>query len=415
MKQSIGLIILQFLGIAIGLVNTFWVAGSIPAELYAIVGVQAVISSIVRVFSNTGLETYAIRNVLDWKETGRESQITTVVTQAITLRVFAAILLMVPVFIYSYFVALYKYNGQYFGLFIIMGFMAIFTALNDATVLILRSFNRYLTAAFVTYSVNVFGRFAALLLFLKFGFSMYIHTIILLPLLITIPVLFLIKKWISFPGVFSWKVLKDNLSISRPFAASAYISYLFNFFDQLAVSIMMPAEILGAFTIGKRLLGIAIQFIENIFDPMIQKLVVYKTQSEILLYKLKRIYKVRNFLMIIGIIALVPLYLYIDTIIAFFRLEHYPHLNWFILGIYFGSLSLIIIKVKYNYIALFFKSKYYLILTVINALLSIVAFFIIAAFNVKFIFFYKMLTNLLMLTIIAYIHKNYDSKPIIRG
>ncbi|MFA6738575.1 MAG: hypothetical protein WCR89_07460, partial [Bacteroidales bacterium] len=70
MKQSVGLVILQIFGIILGLVSVFFVAGSLPAEEYALVGVYNVISTIVVVFSNTGFETYAIRNVLDWKEKG---------------------------------------------------------------------------------------------------------------------------------------------------------------------------------------------------------------------------------------------------------------------------------------------------------------------------------------------------------
>ena len=75
MKQSIGLVILQILGVSLGLVSVFWIAGSLPPKIYAIVGIYNVISTFIVVFSNTGFETYAIRNVLVWQQLGQNDKI----------------------------------------------------------------------------------------------------------------------------------------------------------------------------------------------------------------------------------------------------------------------------------------------------------------------------------------------------
>ena len=253
MKQSIGLIILQFFGIILGFISVFYVAGSLTPEVYAVVGVYTVISTVIVVFSNTGLETYAIRNVLAWKEIGENDKIKLIITQAIVYRTILAGLIVMPIIGYAIYMSKQKFDGQYLELFIFMGIMGIINATNDATILSLRAFNKYFSAALATYSVNVFGRLLALVLFVKFGFNTYIYTIIFLPLVITIPTIFMLKEWLSMRGVFQKANLIESFKKSKSFGLAAYFSYAFNYFDQLIISIFMSAEILGAFTVGKSL------------------------------------------------------------------------------------------------------------------------------------------------------------------
>lgn len=408
MKQSVGLVILQVLGIVVGLVNTFWVAGSIPSKLYAVVGIQGVISSIIIIFSNTGLETHGIRNILLWKEKGEILKIKRNITQAITIRTLLATVIFLPMIGYASYISRYKFNSQYLLLFIAMGACAIASALNDAVILMLKAFNKYLFAAFVSYSVNVFGRVVALFLFFSFGFDAYIITIMLLPLLITLPVIYIIKEWFDFKGSFIIKELTMQLKIAKPFALSSYISYLFNYFDQLIVSLFLTTEVLGSFTMGKNILGISKQLIENIFDPLIQNLVRFKEKSDILREKLLKIFKLRNILIAIGFLIFPIIFVFLDTIIACFNLTHYPYLDVFIISIFVGQIAHIGVKIKYNFIALFYQSTYYLKLTIVNASLSVLTFILVSFVNIEYIFIYIAITNIIMIFITRYIfsHNN---------
>lgn len=396
MKQSIGLIILQIFGIALGLVSVFWVAGSLPAREYAIVGIYNIISTLILVFSNTGFETHAIRNVLAWKEKGETDKIKLLITQAITFRTLIAGVIFIPIIGYAAYISSSKFDGQHFGLFILMGFLSISKATNDATVLLLRAFNKYFTAALVSYSVNVFGKLLALLLFIKYGFSVYIYTIMLIPLIITLPVIYMLRSNISFKGVFIRSNIIKGVAEAKFFAVSSYISYVFNFMDILLVSIFLNAEVLGSFTVAKNILAMARTFIENIFDPMIQNLVSFKQNAEQFKIKLNKIFKIKNILLIISIIFIPLVLLFINKVLVLLHISHYPYLSYFVIFIYLSQVALIAAKTKYNYICLFFPQSSYLKITAINAFFALVFFIIIVLINPKFLFLHILLTNILM-------------------
>ena len=397
MNQSIGLIILQFFGIALGLFSVFFVAGSIPAQVYAVVGVYGVMSTITLVFSNTGFETYAIRNILAWQEKQEIAKIKLIVTQAIIFRTLMAIIVFIPLIVYAMYMSSSKFNGQYLVLFLLMGLLSIFSAINDAVVLILKSFNMYFFAALATYSVNVFGKLIALLLFFRFGFNVYIYSIILLPLFVTLPIVFMIRRWISLEGVFYKENVLACFKNSKSFALSSYVSYVYSSLDQLLVSFFLSAEILGSFTIGKNLLNIGKGFIENIFDPMLQGLIRYRNNLSIIREKFKSVLKVRNILLIISIILIPIIIIFVDQALSLLRLNRYPFLNYFVVFIYLSQIAHIGMKVKYNYICLFFPQSYYLKLIAISGLLLISSFAVIILIDAKFLFLHVLFSNLIMI------------------
>lgn len=409
MKQSFALVILQFFGITLGLISVFFVAGTLSAEVYAVVGIYNIISVFIVVFSNTGIETYGIRNILAWQETGENNKIKQIVTQAILYRTILACVIVLPMVGYAIYVSEKKFDGQYLELFIFMGLFSITKAVNDSTLLLLRAFNKYFAAALATYSVNVFGKLLALFLFIKFGFNSYIYTIILLPFIVTIPVLFMLRKWISLKGVFQRDNLFKVFKRSKTFALSGYISYAFNFLDQLLVSIFMSAEVLGAFSVAKSIYAIAKTFIENIFDPMIQNLVRYKNDIKLIDLKLNKIFKIRNILLFISLIFLPLVIIYIDAGIMILGLERYPFLNYFVVLIYISQIASLILKVKYNYISLFYSHDYYLKLTAMKAVLSLVFFVLVFQFfSFKYIFLFTLITNIILIFYSSYIFKTHN-------
>ena len=412
MRQSKNLIILQLFGISLGLFTVFKVASGIPSKLYAITGVYAVISSIVTVFSNTGLETYAMRNVLAWKEEGKIQLIKTSISRAILLRTLIALMLFLPVLAYSWYLSTYKFNGDLFGLFALMGIMSLFAALNDSMVLILKSFNKYFSAALILFSIEVFGKLAALVLFIKYGFSAYIHTIIFLPLIVTIPVLFILKKWLTAKNIFSFNGIIADLRTSRHFRLSSYISYIFNYFDQFAVSIFLTPGLLGSYTLGKSLLGIARRFISNVFDPSIQKLVSYKNDLSEFKLALNKIFKVRDIILVLGIIGIPIFYLYFNDFIKWSGLSHYPNLFYYGFLIYLSQIVFIMMKVKHHVVIMFYDPKYYFMLMVITSTTALVLFFINLVLSVKLLFAYSVVTYFIMTIITLYIYNKHKENPL---
>ena len=168
MKQSLQLVYLQIISIILGFTTLIYVASSLPAELFAITAIYSVTSSLIIIFSNTGLETYAMRNVLVWKENEELDKIRLVISQAIFLRICFAFVLVAPMIVYSYYISKYKFDGEYFSLFVFMTFLSIIAAINESLALLLKSFNKYLSAAFIFFVINILGKILAFVLFLKF-------------------------------------------------------------------------------------------------------------------------------------------------------------------------------------------------------------------------------------------------------
>lgn len=412
MKQSIGLIILQFFGIVLGLVSVFWIAGSLPPDVYAVVGVYSVISIFIMVFSSTGIETVAIRNVLFWSERGEGEKIKLIVSQAIIYRLVLSTIIVLPIMGYAVYISKYKFENHHLSLFIIMSVFSIAQALNDSIVLILKAFNKYLAAAFITYSVNVFGKLIALFLFFQYGFITYIYTLLILPLITIIPFFLIVKKWINLNGVFVRSNFLVAIKEAKSFRLSSYIGYSYGYLDQLLVSIFMSAEILGSFTLAKSLLSIAKNFIENIFDPLMQNLVRYKNNAVAMQIKLNKIIKVRDILLLIAFLLLPFTIIYIDRSLTLLNLDNYLYLNYFAILIYLSQIAYIGMKIKYNYITLFFQASHYLRLTAINAIVSLFFFIVVISINVKFVFSYILLTNLIMILFTHIIYKKNCQKYV---
>ena len=88
-----------------------------------------------------------------------------------------------------------------FLLFLLMTISSVFSSLNNSLVLLYKSFNRYFSAAFISFSVNILGRLIAIFVFVNLGFESYILVIIFLPILTTLFALFGLKDWIVFKGI----------------------------------------------------------------------------------------------------------------------------------------------------------------------------------------------------------------------
>ncbi len=392
MNQSVKLIILQLFSLGLGFFSVFYVAGNIPPHLYAVVGVYEVIVSISRVFSNAGIETFAIRNVLFYEKEGELNKISELITQSLFLRIVFALFLMLPLILYAKYISANKFEGEYFSLFSLMILSSVFIAINDSVVLLLKSFNKYFSAAFVNFCVNILGRLIAIFVFIYFGFDNYIYVIISLPIIITSIVVFKLKKWISFRKHINKNSIIFNLKQSKHFTFSSYIAYVYNMLDQLLVSVFFTAEILSSFTLGKRILTISRTIVGNIFDPMIQKLVNLKKDILALETKINSIRKMKNIMLLIMSLFLPLLIIYIKDLLVLLNLIRYPYLDTFIIFIYVGVLFFVQMKFKYTIIIMFYDSIYNLKLSSIMAITGAITFALVVNFDVRFIFAYLSIT-----------------------
>jgi O-antigen/teichoic acid export membrane protein len=400
MKQSIWLIILQVVSIVLGLFTTFFVAGSLSSEVYAVVGIYTVISSIISVFSNTGLETYAGRNVLAWNSIGKTEKTKEIVTQAIFVRFLVASFLVLPMILYSFYMSKYKFEDAYFGLFILMSFFSVIKAMNDSINLILKSFNKYLLASISMHSVNVFGRLIALYFFFKFGFLTYIYIILVLPLIVTIPLIYNLRSWIDLSYLRSIKHIMINVKQNRFYTFSAYFNYGIKHIDLMLVSILLPVEITGTYTLLKRIQSIVNNFIANLFDPFMQKITKYKRNIEKWRLQIKMAHKIQTISLLTASFGLVLTYLFLDYFILKISLTQYPYLKIYILMMLFAQVIMIAFKVRYQLIMFFYSPKQTLITAAVYGFSSILSFLLIAPFTIKYLPLFLILSNLIMLVFV---------------
>ena len=193
------------------------------------------------------------------------------------------------------------------------------------------------------------------------------------------------------------KPLVENLKRSRAFTFSAYISYLYGYADQLLVTVFLSPELIGSFSIGKRLFEFAKQFVENIFDPQLQKLVSYKNNLAQLSISFDKIWKLRNIILSIGVLMTPLIFVIIDPVIIIIGLEQYSNLNYLLVVIFISQVLHVAMKVKSNFISIFYHQKYFFIITVVTAITSIISLLILLSlFNFKYIFMYVVITNFVM-------------------
>jgi len=403
MKQSFYLIALQITAIFLGGLSTFYVAFKLPASLYAIIGIQAVISSIMLVFSNTGLETIGLRNFLFWKSINKNKQIIVITTQSIFLRFFFAFCLGIIMIFYAFYISKTKFQGNYLMLFLLFIVSGIFIAINDSFALLLKAHNKFLQAIFSMYFVSVFGKIIALLVFIYFGLSFYLYTLISLPIIIFFYLFILTRQFIDIKYLYSRKLIFYSLKQSRHFAFSSYFSYLFNNIDQFLVSIVMPLEIMGVFTFVKQIQGILNSFISNFFDPLLQKTVAFKANILGLKTYLNNIYKWRNIALILGSSGIIIYYFIGSNLIDFTGLSKYPYLFESLFFIFVSLLILLLYKVQYYLIATFANTFSYLKFTIAISVVSLLSFVVfILFFDDKVIFGYLILSNLCILSLAQY-------------
>ena len=162
LKQSIGITLIQIFSLLLSLYSVFYVAANISPETYSLLAVNNIIASIYTIFSNVGFETYAIRNVLAWKKEKNYTKIKKFISQTILLRIVLAFILQVPVIIYIIYISHNKFDGQFYGLFILMSIAGIFSAVKNSSFLLLKSFNKYFYAIFIEYSISIFGKIISL-------------------------------------------------------------------------------------------------------------------------------------------------------------------------------------------------------------------------------------------------------------
>jgi len=412
MKQSFYLIGLQIIAIIVGLFTTLYVAITLPASLFAIIGIHAIITSIIIVFSNSGIETIALRNFLSWKQKKQNRKIFIYSTHALFIRITLSVLLGLIVIIYAHYISKEKFQGSYFLFFILFIISGIFMAINDSFKSLLKAHNKFIQAMFSHYFVLIFGKAIALAIFVQYGLTSYLYTIILLPIIIFFYLFLLNYKNINIKYFFSKKLIKFTLRQSKLFAFTNYLSFVISNLDQFLVSILMPAEMLGLFSLIKRFMNIITGVISNFFDPLLQKTIKYKGNYIDAKPHLNKIFKWRNLFTILMFSSIILYYFIANNLIEKLDIDHYPYFYENSLFAFIGIFFILLYKIKYYLIAAFTDSVSFLKFTTIVSLLSITSFFVFTLiFDEKYIFGFTILSGFSILCYTLFISYKKGGLP----
>lgn len=413
MRQGLGLVALQIVSIILGFVTVFYVASGIEPEVYSLVGIYAVISTFLVSLSLLGIESAAIRNILYWENTGRIARIKRYISTAILSRLIMYLLLLPLVFGYSYYMSESKFDGQHFDLFLLFAFVSFFSVINMSIRLSLVAFNKYLLAALPDFFVNIFGRLIALYVFTVYGFQSFILVLVSLPFLTSLFLVFLIKNWVSPQYLLSIKSLKIIAKRNKSLAGANVVQFGFNSADQLLISLFVAPEIFATFSLAKQVEQIGKKFIENVFDPLVQRLVKYKANAE-QLYQAKNKVKKIHFWCCAGALSsgLLAIYL-VDYGVSFLEIDKYPFINYYFYFAIISSILYLINKFDYDIIALFSPIKQVFKMEIFRTVTFICVFLIFLNFiDQQYLYLYRSLAFITLYIYLRNLLTNETKKNI---
>lgn len=406
-QRAFVLLLFQFCNLAISFFTTFYIASQLSSSLYAVVAVSYILSSLTLSFSMTGLDSYIKRNLLFWRKTGKVRYAKLMTTNAMFYRWAIALLLQAPLFIYSLYISESKFEGSYVFFFVSFSALSSLTALCATMTFILQADNRYILASFYTFVTTLVSKLLVLLIFIKYGFGYYLFSLTIAPV-----VLFFLQ-FRTIYGNFDHKLIIAPASFVRLVKKrkyllfSSYSTFMFRYLDNFLISLMLPAYILGSYTLMKQILAVTTEAVDNIMEPVMIKFVALKNDIIGLKENYKRVKKVRNFLIICGITVFFIFVFSGHQILDIVNLSHHINIyNYVLLAIIAKIVDLLMTIPFYAHSVLdseFAAFKIYLITSVTNLIASIVTFSLLpyefAACNL-------ILLNLLLLCYLHYNKKN---------
>lgn len=404
LKQSYMYLGLQVFNIFIGLFITLYIAKNVDVQTFAIFAIYSVVTTLFMTFSFGGYETVLIRNLLHWKKIGKNRKIINYISYALFSRFIISICLVLPMLLYIYYISEVKFNSEYFILFSSFIISGIFTSLTNANGLILKAFNRYILSFSIMTLSSIFSRLIAMYIFINNGFIGFISVLVLTPLLTFLVSFFIIRPYFSLKEIkfkYFFKLKKNKY-----FILSGYTNYFKNSIDQFLISLFLSIEILAVYNLAKRVEEIGKTVNSGFFDPIIQKLVGYKSDNNLTSSYKDKIFLIRNIFLVITFFIILIFNFYINDIISLFGLGHYDNLNLYLMFASWTPIIIMIYKVEYNIIYLFEKQKILFKIDFFNSLLtSIIMLFFLNFVEYEYIYLNRVIIGIFLIIFFLYYYK----------
>lgn len=370
------MVFIQLMGVVLGLVSTYLIAGDMDPEVYSLAGVYNIIAGITSTFTDLGVETTMMREALYWIENKEQEKIKEYTTQALISRVIGIIFLFPFIFGYIVFLGLVKYKNNNWGILIIFILGAEIGAMNNALSLIVRAKGGFVFSQALSMINNYAVKFLGIIIYFWRGAETYLHFYALssIPLFIV----YLLKLKRSFSSEFvdikrTWKKIVDG----RYLWLKTDLDYFKGNADSILVSVLFTPSILGSYSIFKMLENIAKNFVEGFFDVLTQSCVRYKGNEKKLKFYEKKIKIARNlivlFLCVGTFIYCLNMSFWVDKI----NLSKYFGMERMILCVSVCAVIYVLGKYEINILALFASSKLNFGMGIATFVVTIVSFIVI--------------------------------------
>ncbi len=372
-KKSFIIIGIQGLSIFLGLVTIYLVAGNMAPEVYSLVGIYSIVGNLIHTFTHLGLETVMMREALYWEKNNEIEKTNEYTTQSIFSRVFGLLIISPLIVAYLAYLNLYKYDCLQTSLFIAFFFGGAVSSLNEAMTLIVRSQGGYVFAQTASMANSYIIKFLGLGFYFFYGDRVYLYFYGLSSIPLSIIYFIKLRKYFSFKYI-DFKTMFNKIKESKFLWLKSYLDYAKMNADSLLVSAIFPLEIMGSYTIFKRLEQVSKSFIEGFFDVLSQDTVKYKGDYDKLILQEKTI-KMAIYIIIAIIVVLTGIYwLNPEYFIKLIHLSKYTYIDVLLLNVSIVSICYLIGKYEINAIALFASSKFNFKFGIITFVITLISF-----------------------------------------
>lgn len=411
LKKSLYIILIQIIGIVLGFASVFLVAGDMEPEVYAIVGIYQIVCNLSMIFTGWGIESTLTREALYWKKKGDTEKVKEYTTQALFSKAVSGIVVIPAMFLYLMAMNAVKYEGKHTTLFMCLLVGAITNLLIDSMRNIVRSEGGYVFVQIMSTLNATILKFFGIILYFSFGASCYLYFYVLSSLPILLCFIIKCRKNISYKYV-QMKPMLRKIWNAKYLWLKADLEYIRGNADSLLVSVLFPTSIMGSYSIYKSIDQMMKNFIEGFFDVLSQHTVQYKGDEEALIKQEKKIKFVRNIFILAVILGLVLYCLRMSWWVKIANLSNYEGMELLILCVAIGGLLYLLGKYEINAIAFLAETKMNFIVAIINAVLAIGSYLIIAASPTINAVAAQRIMNYLMASLIAIVFFEKNRKKI---
>lgn len=396
-KQSFLIVAIQVIGIILGLMSIYLVAGDMGPEVYSLVGVHTVVAGIILPFSHLGVETTMMREALYWMEKGEIDKVKEYTTQSIISRFIGFAILLPFIVGYLIFLCYSKYDGNYLWILLSFYVGSCASALNDSMSLIIRAQGDFVFSQLAKTLNNNIVKFVAIIVYVKFGATPYLYFYCLVPIPLMLIFYIKIKQYLDLSFI-SLKGTFQKIKDSKNLWLRSYLDYFSNSADNLLVSILFPTSVMGLYTLYKNFENIVKQFIEGFFDVVMQNFVKYKGNVEGLIGMEKKANLARWGVILLVVFATIVFSTRPDYFISLANLTKYDGVKFAIYTVALVAVLYLIGKNEGNLVSLLGPSKtilkigVFLLFVTIATYLSVVIMPSIYGVYVQRILFYAVMS-----------------------